>query len=89
MWTYSHSGAVFANASVQNDVKIVVAGVEGPAADADDGEDEHLYSDDGQLRKKGEGEIKAKGTSHSPRSERAGAHVEAAGVRSGVGGRSK
>lgn len=34
----SHSGAVFANASVQNDIEVVVAGVESPADDAHDGE---------------------------------------------------
>lgn len=48
--TYSHGGAVFADASVQNDVEVVVAGVEGSADDAQDGEDVELYSNDGQLR---------------------------------------
>lgn len=38
----SHGGAVFADASVQNDVEVVVAGVEGPADDAQDGEDVEL-----------------------------------------------
>ena len=49
--TYSHSGAVFANTSVQNDMEVVVAGVEGPSNDAEDGEDVQLQSKDGQLRK--------------------------------------
>lgn len=47
--TYSHCGAVFADASVQDDVEVVVAGVERPADDAQDGEDVELQSDDGQL----------------------------------------
>lgn len=47
--TYSHSGAVFANTSVEDDIEVVVAGVEGPSDDADDGEDVHLHSNDGQL----------------------------------------
>lgn len=51
MLTYSHSGAVFANTSVQNDMEVVVAGVEGPSDDAEDGEDVQLQSKDGQLRK--------------------------------------
>lgn len=51
MLTYGHSGAVFANTSVQNDVEVVVAGVEGPSDDATYGEDEQLQSNNGQLRK--------------------------------------
>lgn len=51
MLTYGHSRAVFANTSVQNDVEVVVAGVEGPSDDANDGEDEQLQSNNGQLRK--------------------------------------
>lgn len=49
--TYSHSWAVFANASIQNDIEVVVAGVEGPADDANDREDVQLQSNDGQLQK--------------------------------------
>lgn len=51
MLTYSHSWAVFADTSIQNDVEVVVAGVEGAADDANDGEDVQLQSDNGQLRK--------------------------------------
>lgn len=51
MSSYSHSGAIFANASIQDDVEVVVAGVEGAPDDADDGEDVQLQSNDGQLRK--------------------------------------
>lgn len=49
--TYSHGRAVFANTSIQNDMEVVVAGVEGPSDDANDGEDVQLQSEDGQLRK--------------------------------------
>lgn len=49
--THSHGGAVFANTSIQNDVEVVVAGVEGPPDDAHDGEAVQLQSNDGQLRK--------------------------------------
>lgn len=48
--TYSHSGAIFANTSVEDDVKVVIAGVEGPSDDANDGENVQLDSNDGQLR---------------------------------------
>lgn len=44
----SHSGAIFANTSVQDDVEIVVAGVESSSDDAHDGEVEQLQSKDGQ-----------------------------------------
>lgn len=45
--SYSDSRAIFANASVQNDIKVVVAGVEGPSDDANDGEDIQLHSNNG------------------------------------------
>lgn len=45
--SYSHSWAIFANASVQNDIEVVVAGVEGPSDNANDGEDVQLHSDHG------------------------------------------
>ena len=49
--TYSHGGAVFAHTPIQNDIEVVVAGVEGPADDASDGEDVHLHADNWQLQK--------------------------------------
>lgn len=45
----SHSGAIFANPSIQNDIEIVVTGVQGSPDDAHDGEGIQLQSDDGQL----------------------------------------
>ncbi len=48
--TYSHSRAVFPNTSIQNDMEVVVAGVEGSSDDAHDGEGVQLESNDGQLR---------------------------------------
>lgn len=59
MSAYSHGGAVFADAAVQNDVEVVVAGVEAPASDADDREDVHLHSDDGQLREQAKVKVNA------------------------------
>lgn len=47
MLPYSDGRAVFANASIQNDVEVVVAGVEGPSDDAGDGEDVQLQSNHG------------------------------------------
>lgn len=47
----SHSRAIFANTSIQNDIEVIVAGVEGSSDDAHDGEGVHLQSNDGQLRK--------------------------------------
>lgn len=44
-----HGGAVFANTSIQNDMKVVLAGVEGAPDDAHDGEEVHLQSNYGQL----------------------------------------
>lgn len=41
---YRHSGAIFADASVQNHIKVVVAGVQGAPDDAQDGEDVQLQS---------------------------------------------
>lgn len=38
MWTYCHSWAVFANTSIQDDIEIVVAGVESSSDDAHDRE---------------------------------------------------
>ncbi len=58
--THSHSRAIFANTSIQNDMKVVVAGVEGSTDDAKDGEDVQLHSDDGQLREHVRGEISVK-----------------------------
>lgn len=49
--TYRHRGAVFANTSIQNDMKVVLAGIEGAPDDAHDGEGVHLHSNDGQLWK--------------------------------------
>lgn len=49
--TYSHSWAVLANTSIQNNMEVVVAGVESSADDANDGEGVQLQSDDGQLQK--------------------------------------
>lgn len=46
---YSHGGAVFAHAAIENDVEVVVAGVEGPDDDAHDREDVQLQSNEGQL----------------------------------------
>lgn len=43
--SYSNSWAIFSNASIQNDIEVVVAGVEGPSNDANDGEDVQLQSD--------------------------------------------
>lgn len=48
--TYSHSGAIFADTSIEDDVEVVVAGVEGTSDDANDGENVQLDSNDGQLR---------------------------------------
>lgn len=44
----SHSGAVFANTSIQDDMEIVVAGVESSSDDAHDGEVVHWHSQDRQ-----------------------------------------
>lgn len=84
MLTYSHSGAVFANTSVQNHMEVVVAGVEGPAADANDGEDVHLHSDEGQLRK----HMKVKLVKRHKLSKKKCAPMKAAGMPSVMGGQS-
>lgn len=47
--TYSYCGAIFANASVHDDMEVVVAGVEGSTDDTKDGEGVHWQSDDRQL----------------------------------------
>ena len=88
MLTYSHSGAVLANTPVQNDVEVVVAGVEGPPDDAHDGEDVHLQSDDRQLRKHMEAKLMPRPKSLLAEI-RKGAFMEAAGMLSVMGGQSK
>lgn len=47
VWSYSNSWSIFANSSIQDDIEVVVAGVEGSSDDADDGEDAQLHSNHG------------------------------------------
>lgn len=47
VWSYSNSWSIFANASIQDDIEVVVAGVEGSSDDADDGKDVQLHSNHG------------------------------------------
>lgn len=49
--TYSYRGAIFANATIHDDVKVVVAGVECASDDTNDREDVQLQSEERQLRK--------------------------------------
>lgn len=49
--THSVRPAVFAGASLQNEMEVVAAGVESPSDDSDDGKDVGLHAYDGQLRK--------------------------------------
>lgn len=49
--TYCHGGAIFADTSIQNDMKVVLAWVEGAPDDAHDGEGVELQSNEGQLWK--------------------------------------
>lgn len=86
MLTYGHRGAVLANATVQNDMEVVVAGVEGPSDDAHDGEHVQLQSNNGQLRK----QVKVKlGWRYKAFSQKKGAYMKATGMPSIMGGQSQ
>lgn len=80
--TYRHGGAVFADTSVQDDVEVVMARVDSPSDDANDGEGVQLQSEDRQLWKQ------FKLTKNFP-PLRKKTYVKAASMLSVMGGRSE